>query len=224
MSKIITEASMSIDGFIAKQDNTIGRLFDWLQNGDVAVVSPAGDITFHLTPPSAEHWRRWTSRLGALVVGRTLFDFVDGWHGRHSLDVPVVVVTHQVPAEWIEAHPYAPFSFVTEGVEAAVTRAQQVAARGKARRRTAGLSPSPPGRGRPSPHREQAELQALPGDGARADEHGSVLVIFDARLVERVVERGPRDQAGGSHMCPRSRLGGSSTQLARPVGPWSICS
>ena len=35
VGKVITEASMSLDGFIAKQDNTIGRLFDWLQNGDL---------------------------------------------------------------------------------------------------------------------------------------------------------------------------------------------
>jgi hypothetical protein len=34
-------------------------------------------ITFHLTPRSAEYWRRWTSQLGALVCGRTLFDFTD---------------------------------------------------------------------------------------------------------------------------------------------------
>lgn len=127
MGKVSTEASMSLDGYVAKPDNTIGRLFDWLQNGDVEVVSPAADITFHLTPQSAEHWHRWTSQFGALVVGRTLFDFVDGWNGRHTLDVPVVVVTHRVPTEWVESHPDAPFSFVTEGVEAAVERAQQIA-------------------------------------------------------------------------------------------------
>jgi dihydrofolate reductase len=41
--------------------------------------------------------------------------------------VPVVVVTHQVPAEWVAAHPDAPFSFITDGIEAAVARAQDVA-------------------------------------------------------------------------------------------------
>jgi hypothetical protein len=35
MGKVITLASMSLDGYIAKDDNTIGRLFDWLQNGEV---------------------------------------------------------------------------------------------------------------------------------------------------------------------------------------------
>ena len=47
--------------------------------------------------------------------------------GRHTLDVPVVVVTHRVPADWAEAHPDAPFTFVTDGVEAAVARAQEMA-------------------------------------------------------------------------------------------------
>ena len=127
MGKVVANASMSLDGYIAKQDNTIGRLFDWYQNGDVEVRTATPDITFHLTPPSAEYWRRWTSRLGALVCGRTLFDFTDGWGGRHTMDVPVVVVTHDVPTAWVSAHPDAPFFFVTAGVEAAVARAQEIA-------------------------------------------------------------------------------------------------
>jgi len=127
MSKVIAQAMMSLDGYIAKDDNTIGRLFDWLQNGEVEHVSPRGDMTLHLTPQSAEHMRRWTSSFGVLVCGRNLFDFTDGWGGRHDFDVPVVVVTHTVPTEWVDAHPDAPFSFVTEGIEAAITRARQLA-------------------------------------------------------------------------------------------------
>jgi hypothetical protein len=50
---------MSLDGYVAKQDNTIGRLFDWLQNGSVAIPTPAEDFTVHLAQPSAEHWTRW---------------------------------------------------------------------------------------------------------------------------------------------------------------------
>jgi dihydrofolate reductase len=118
---------MSLDGYVAKQDNTIGALFDWLQNGDVEIPTPAGDFSVHLTAPSAEHWRRWTSSLGALVCGRTLFDVAEGWHGRHTLDIPVVVVTHEIPRDWVGSHPDAPFTFVTDGVEAAVARAQQLA-------------------------------------------------------------------------------------------------
>jgi dihydrofolate reductase len=56
-----------------------------------------------------------------------LFDFTDGWGGRHSMDIAGVVVTHQPPADWIAAHPDASFEFVTEGVEAAVGRALEIA-------------------------------------------------------------------------------------------------
>src|SRR3954470_672634 len=127
MGKVIANASMSLDGYIAKDDNTIGRLFDWLQNGDVEFVSPSGDLTFHLSQRSAEHWRSFVGGVGAIVCGRTLFDFTDGWGGRHTIDLPVVVVTHQVPEDWVDAHPDAAFTFVTDGVGTAVARAQEIA-------------------------------------------------------------------------------------------------
>jgi dihydrofolate reductase len=127
MSRVVANASMSLDGYIAKQDNSIGRLFDWLQNGEVEVPTASEGITLHLSRPSADYWDRWVTSLGALICGRTLFDFTDGWGGRHTIDVPVVVVTHTVPTDWVEAHPDAPFHFVTDGVEAAVAKAQEIA-------------------------------------------------------------------------------------------------
>jgi dihydrofolate reductase len=127
MGKVIAQAIMSLDGYIAKRDNSIGRLFDWLQDGEVDVRDPAGKMTFHLTAQDAEYWREWVSSVGALVCGRTLFDHTGGWNGRHNLDVPVVVVTHHVPTDWVDAHPDAPFTFVTDGVVAAVARAKELA-------------------------------------------------------------------------------------------------
>jgi dihydrofolate reductase len=127
MGQVIANASMSLDGYIAKHDNSIGRLFDWLQNGDVEVRTVDDRITLHMSRPSAEYWRTWVDGLGALVCGRTLFDFTGGWDGMHTIGVPVVVVSHQVPAAWVEAHSGAPFHFVTEGVEAAVAKAQELA-------------------------------------------------------------------------------------------------
>lgn len=127
MGKVQAQAIMSLDGYVAKQDNSIGHLFDWLQNGEVASPTPAGDFTVHLTPASSEHWRNWVSSIGALVCGRTLFDVAQGWQGRHTLDVPIVVVTHQIPTDWVAEHPDAPFSFVTDGVETAIAQARQLA-------------------------------------------------------------------------------------------------
>jgi hypothetical protein len=86
MGKVTAAAAMSLDGYIAKHDNTIGHLFDWLQNGDVECQTATPQITFHLTPQSATYWREWTASLGALICGRTLFDFTDGWGGRHTMD------------------------------------------------------------------------------------------------------------------------------------------
>src|SRR4051794_37555577 len=127
MGTVVAQASMSLDGYIAKADNTIGRLFDWFTAGDVEVRFPASDIVFQLTPASAAYWREWTEDLGVIVCGRTLFDFTDGWGGRHTLDAPVVVVTHRVPNEWVQRHPEAPFEFVTSGVASALDRAQEIA-------------------------------------------------------------------------------------------------
>ncbi|MDF2746760.1 MAG: Dihydrofolate reductase [Propionibacteriaceae bacterium] len=91
----------------------------------------ATPVTFHLTPEAPSTGAGGPpsfSQLGALVCGRALFDFTDGWGGRRTMDVPVVVVSHDVPTEWVDAHPDAPCSFATAGVEAAVARAQEIAA------------------------------------------------------------------------------------------------
>jgi dihydrofolate reductase len=130
MGSVVAQASMSLDGYIAKQDNSIGLLFDWFQAGEEEVGTASPDVTFHLTAASASYWREFTADLGAMVCGRTLFDFVDGWGGRHTMDVPVVVVTHDEPTQWVRDHPSAPFEFVTEGVAAAVARAQEIAGSG----------------------------------------------------------------------------------------------
>src|SRR3954451_7401575 len=63
--------------------------------------------------------------VGGSVCGRRLFDLTQGWGGRHPMGVPVFVVTHSAPTAW--AHPEAPFTFVTDGVESAVRQARQVA-------------------------------------------------------------------------------------------------
>jgi dihydrofolate reductase len=127
MGQVIASASMSLDGYIAKQDNTIGSLFDWLQNGEIELPTVDDRITFHMSRASAEYWHAWVDGLGALVCGRTLFDFTDGWGGMHTMGVPVVVVTHQIPTDWVEAHSDAPFHFVTDGIAAAMAKAQEIA-------------------------------------------------------------------------------------------------
>lgn len=127
MGKVVSSAAMSLDGFVAKEDNSIGRLFDWLQSGDVELPTVTPGLTFRMSPVSAKYWQEWMDQLGALICGRTLFDVTDGWNGQHTMDVPVVVLTHEVPKKWVDAHPDAPFHFVTTGIADAVAKAQEIA-------------------------------------------------------------------------------------------------
>ena len=127
MGQVVSSAMMSLDGFVAKADNTIGRLFDCLQNGETEVATATPGMTMRCSPQSAAYWRQWMDSLGAIIVGRTLFDVADGWQGRHTMGAPVVVVTHRVPTEWVEAHPDAAVTFITDGVAAAVAAAQEIA-------------------------------------------------------------------------------------------------
>jgi dihydrofolate reductase len=128
MNKTYTGASMSLDGYVAGPANSgFELLFDWYNNGDVVVETASENLTMTLTPQSAAYFREVIDTAGALVVGRRLFDLTNGWNGRHPIDVPVVVVTHDPPADWNPRAPNPPFEFVTEGVEAAVARARELA-------------------------------------------------------------------------------------------------
>jgi dihydrofolate reductase len=126
MTKVYTGASVSLDGFIAGPgESGFEHLFKWMGNGDVVVPTTQPELTMRLTEENADHWRAVVDMTGALVVGRRLFDLTDGWGGNHPMGTPVVVVTHSVPEGWPRDD--APFSFATDGIEAAVEQAKTLA-------------------------------------------------------------------------------------------------
>jgi dihydrofolate reductase len=127
MGKVVVQATMSLDAFIAYPSGRVGPLFDWYGNGDVEVRGNDPDRVFTVSAASAEYLRTAWSDVGPGVIGRRLFDLTDGWGGVPPVGDAVFVVTHRVPTEWIESHPDAPFTFVTDGVESAVAKAQAVA-------------------------------------------------------------------------------------------------
>lgn len=128
MGKVMTGASVSVDGFIAGPGETgFEHLFAWYEAGEIEFESTHPELRFSLTAPDHVYLMDYLDALGALVVGRRLFNLVDGWGGLHPLGRPVVVVTHHVPEAWAAAHPNAPFTFVTEGVAQAVEVARQLA-------------------------------------------------------------------------------------------------
>ncbi len=99
MSKVIANMSMSLDGFIADPADGIDELFGWMGSGDVEVPTAVDWATFRMSPASAAYMRDAMAGVGALVAGRHLYDITQGWGGTHPLGVPVVVVTHEPPAE-----------------------------------------------------------------------------------------------------------------------------
>jgi dihydrofolate reductase len=125
MGKVIVAAAVSLDGYVADGSDAVGPLFDWYDNGDVALAAGDPDRVFHLTRASADHLRPVWANVGAIVLGRRLFDLTDGWHGVPAAGDAAFVVTHQEPTGW--NYPGAPFTFVTDGVAGAVARAKAFA-------------------------------------------------------------------------------------------------
>lgn len=127
MGRVFSNMSMSLDGFIEDADGSVEQLFEWYTAGPVVTETANADVDFKQSAEDAEHMTNVMAGIGALVTGRALFDLTNGWGGSHPIGVPVVVVTHNVPTaeEW--PHPDAPFTFVTDGVEAAIAKAKEIA-------------------------------------------------------------------------------------------------
>ena len=128
MGKVVAEATVSLDGYIAgPNESGFEHLFAWFAGGDHEFPSADRDVQFHLTEPDYRYMRDVVDSIGAFVIGRRLFDLTDGWGGRHPFDSPIVVVTHSVPQPWVADHPDAPFTFVTDGLPSAIDRARAIA-------------------------------------------------------------------------------------------------
>jgi dihydrofolate reductase len=124
MGAVLTHMTMSLDGYIANPDDMPGELFDWYQAGTVSVPSGNENVAFDVDEASAEVLRELTVKVGALVCGRRLFDMTNGWNDRHPAGAPVVVVTHDPPADAAERWPRTTFA---GGVEAAIAKGREIA-------------------------------------------------------------------------------------------------
>ena len=119
-----TGATMSLDGYISGPDQSgFEQLFAWYGNGDVTMTTHNPEVSMSMTQDNVDHVRRTWDATGAIVVGRRLYDFTQGWGGRHPMGCPVVVLTHEAPAE----SPGPDIHFVTTGITDAVARAAELA-------------------------------------------------------------------------------------------------
>ncbi|WP_458247182.1 dihydrofolate reductase family protein [Streptomyces sp. MAI_2237] len=132
MGTVIMHSVVSVDGFIADDNGDVGPLHEWYFSGDVPITVGGDEPADHsaaasrikVSPASAEYVRSMWQSIGTIVMGRTLFDQVNGWEGKPPAGDHVVVVSHRPkPAGW---HPEASYHFV-DGITAAIDTAQRLA-------------------------------------------------------------------------------------------------
>ncbi|GAB2452346.1 dihydrofolate reductase family protein [Streptosporangium sandarakinum] len=132
MSTVIMHSVVSVDGFIADGNDDVGTLHDWYFNGDIPITE-GGDRQYDhsgagsrikVSRASAEYIRSTWETIGTIVMGRRLFDLVNGWEARPPAGDHVVVVSHRPkPEGW---HPEASYHFVDD-VTAAIDKARELA-------------------------------------------------------------------------------------------------
>jgi dihydrofolate reductase len=87
--------SMSLDGFIADEQDLCDALFGHYGSGDVPVENPSAGTTMRMSETDARLYQDTLARTGAYLMGRRLYDLVNGWNGHPPSPAPVVVLTHR---------------------------------------------------------------------------------------------------------------------------------
>ena len=132
MGKVLVDITTSLDGFVAGRDDgpelPLGeggeRLHEWVF-GLASWREPHG-LEGGETNRDSEILEEAMGNLGAVVVGRRMFDNAGGWGDNPPFHVPVFVLTHEA-REQEAKEGGTTFTFVTEGVETAIDQAQTAA-------------------------------------------------------------------------------------------------
>jgi dihydrofolate reductase len=118
MTNVTFSLSMSLDGFVAGPNDEIDPLHDWLFSGEHPSRSGFG----RMTEESRAVLDAGIDELGAVVAGRNTFEASQRWGGSAPFGAPTFIVTHSPPTE-----NRGDFTYVTEGVEAAIEQARAAA-------------------------------------------------------------------------------------------------
>lgn len=132
MGTVIMHNVVSVDGFIADDNDDVGPLHEWYFSGDTPITGPhesgfdhsGAGVQFMVSQASAHYVRSMWESIGVIVMGRRLFDLVNGWEGDPPTGDHVIVVSHRPkPDGW---HPEASYHFVSD-VRAGLEKAQELA-------------------------------------------------------------------------------------------------
>jgi dihydrofolate reductase len=127
MAKIIAAITISVDGYITGPDDGPGkglgeggeRLHYWVFGGPWSYAKePHGEPTGE----DAEYLAETMANVGAVVIGRNMYEAAEHWGDKNPFGVPVFVVTHRPDEEPDTGE----FTFVGD-FEAAIDRAKEAA-------------------------------------------------------------------------------------------------
>jgi dihydrofolate reductase len=125
MGIVRLEITTSLDGFIAGPDDDVERLHQWIFGGDI-VVKSGGDEYRLRTHADADIVRESVRNKGAVVMGKRTFDLAEGpWGKEPPFEVPCFVLTHQARPKIAKGR--TTFTFVTDGIDAAIDQATTAA-------------------------------------------------------------------------------------------------
>jgi dihydrofolate reductase len=115
MGKVMFGLSVSLDGFIADKNDNVSQVFAWFASAWERFYEVAGDPLYET---------------GAVIMGRRSFDQIYGEKGwvfpdGTSPGWPVIVLQSQ-PRESVKKGK-TQFHFVTDGIESAIAKAQELA-------------------------------------------------------------------------------------------------
>jgi dihydrofolate reductase len=113
MGKVILGMTMSLDGFINDRSGNVEALYP-----DLAALRD--------TEPMQES----IQKTGAVVMGRNSYAMAedpDWFAGNYEYQVPIFVLTHHPPKQQPRETDELTFTFVTDGIEAAIEQARAVA-------------------------------------------------------------------------------------------------
>jgi dihydrofolate reductase len=114
MGNVIVGATMSLDGFMSDRNGDVSRLYTDFD-------------ALHGTAMLREEIRS----TGAVVMGRHAFDMAEGDLTDYEYQTPIFVLTHHIPKQEVKGlNDRLAVTFVTDGIESAITKAK-AAANGK---------------------------------------------------------------------------------------------
>jgi dihydrofolate reductase len=113
MAKVMAGITISLDGFINDSNKSVEKLYV--------------DFSELMKAPS---FKEMTKNTGAVIMGRNVYEMVDPFtwvNDDYEFQVPIFVLTHTPPEKYPKGNDKLSITFVTDGIESAVSQAKEAA-------------------------------------------------------------------------------------------------